>query len=213
VVIFLFVPRAVNTGVAGGPGFSVSQARVARVVVASSGVILVLRPLPWLAMCAAGLLVWTSDRVRVRELGDAHAGGDHHEDQEVVASSGPGCGWRAGEQRVDLGSGEVGQDRLGVVLGGDREDPGDQLGVLGMPERGVAVEGVDRGQARVARLDAVGAALLEHRQERGDQLGIEDADVQVAGLDGGALVNVGQEQSQGVAVGADRVVARCALTD
>jgi hypothetical protein len=117
------------------------------------------------------------------------------------------------EQRVDLGRGEVGEECLIVVLRGDRQDPGDEVGVLGVAQRGVTVEGVDRGQASVAGADAVPAALLERREERGDQLGVENADVQVAGLDAGAFMDVVQEQPQGVAVGGDRVLARAALGD
>ena len=49
VVSFLVVPRAVNTGEPAKPGVAVSHARIAVAVVVSSGVILVLRPLPWLA--------------------------------------------------------------------------------------------------------------------------------------------------------------------
>lgn len=100
-----------------------------------------------------------------------------------------------------------------MVLRGDCEDARDEVGVLGVTQRGVAVERVDRGQAGVARADAVAAALFEHRQERGDQLGVENADVEVAGLDLRAFVGVGQEQPHGVAVGGDRVLARTALTD
>src|ERR1019366_2475328 len=64
VVIFLVVPRGVNTGMAAGPGFSASHALIAAVVVLSSGVILFFLPFPRLAMWAAGLPVWTSARVR-----------------------------------------------------------------------------------------------------------------------------------------------------
>jgi hypothetical protein len=59
----------------------------------------------------------------------------------MVSPAGPGRAVRALEQRVDLGGVEVGEDRLIVVLRGDCEDARDEVGVLGVTQRGLSPVG------------------------------------------------------------------------
>ena len=96
----------------------------------------------------------------------------------MVASAGPGAAVGRGEQRVDLGFGEVGDQRPVEALGRDRQDARDRGGVLGVAQRGVAEQRVDRGQAGVAGADAVAALVLEVVEERADQRRVEVVEVE-----------------------------------
>jgi len=58
----------------------------------------------------------------------------------VVAPPAPGGPVRDREQRLDLRVVEVADDGLFPVLERDGQDLGDELGVLGVAERGVGVE-------------------------------------------------------------------------
>jgi hypothetical protein len=107
------------------------------------------------------------------QLGDAQPGLRGGQEQRVVASSGPGGAVGAGKQRLDLGGGEERDDSLVGAFGGDREHALDQAGVLGMPERAVLEERVDRGQADVARARAVAPLGLEMLEEGADQRRVE----------------------------------------
>ena len=68
--------------------------------------------------------------------------------------------------------------RLVEPFGWDREHAGDQVGVLGMPQRRVGEQGSDRGQPEVAGPGAVVPGGLEVVQERRDGLGVEVGPVQ-----------------------------------
>jgi hypothetical protein len=56
-----------------------------------------------------------------------------------------------------------------VAFGWDLNHPTDARGVLGMPQRGVPVERVDRREARVAGPGAVASFVFEVVEERADQ--------------------------------------------
>ncbi len=57
----------------------------------------------------------------------------------------------------------------------DRQHSADLVGVFGCVQRGVAEQGVDRGQAGVAGGGGVAALGFQVGQERGDQLGVDDS--------------------------------------
>ncbi|MBP2325871.1 hypothetical protein JOF56_006256 [Kibdelosporangium banguiense] len=59
-------------------------------------------------------------------------------EQGVVAAAGPGGAVGGGEQRVDFGVGEVGDDGLVVAFGGDGQDAVDVAGVFGVVQCGEA---------------------------------------------------------------------------
>ena len=79
--------------------------------------------------------------------------------------------------------------------------------VLGVPQRHVPVERVDRCQPGVPGPGAVVSVLLEVGEERADQRRVEIVDVELAGLLAGSLMREGQEQPERVAVGGDRLRA------
>jgi hypothetical protein len=145
------------------------------------------------------------------ELGDPQPGLNREREYRVVASAGPGALIAGGQQRVDLGLGQVGQQVLGGPFVRDREDPLDVVGVLGVVQREVGEPRVDRREPVVARLDRVAGVALEVVEERGDQRRVEPRDVQLAGRRGGAFGGAAQQQLEGVAVGGDRVRACLAL--
>ena len=66
------------------------------------------------------------------EFGDPQAGLDGQDQQGVIAAPGRGVGVGSGEQRRDLGFGEVGDQAAVEAFGWDRQDPLDHRGVLGM---------------------------------------------------------------------------------
>ena len=120
-----------------------------------------------------------------------------------------GCG----EQRIELGIGEERDKRLVKALGGDRENPLDCGGVLGVLERGVFEQRADRREPGVASPDAVRAVVLEVVEKRADQRGVEVVYLQQAGLLGGVLRGEREQHPQRVAVGSDRVRAGFSLVD
>ena len=116
------------------------------------------------------------------ELGHAQAGRDHGQDQRVVAASEPGGPVRRGEERVDLGLGEVGDVGAVIAFGRDLDHASDRRGVFGVPEGRVAAERVDRGESRVAGPGGVAAVCLEVVEERADQWRVEIVEVKLGWL-------------------------------
>ena len=148
------------------------------------------------------------------QFGDPQAGLDREREHRVVAPAGPGGLVAGGEQRVDLGIGEVGQEVALGAFGWDREHPGDRVGVLGVMQREVGEQRVDRGEPVVARRDRVARSVCEVVEERGDQRRVElgRCPARSAACRCG-LVAKPQQQLEGVAVGGDRVRARASLVD
>ena len=95
------------------------------------------------------------------ELGRAQSGLRGEEDHRVVTPAGPGPAVGGGEERVELAGGEPGHERAVVAFERDREDALDRGGVLGMLQRGVAVERADRGQPGVPGPRGAAAIVLE----------------------------------------------------
>ena len=102
---------------------------------------------------------------KLEQLGDSQPGLDGGEHQRVVAPAGPCCSVRGVEQRLRLDRRE---ERDGVFLGafaGDRKHALGEGGVLGVSQRAVVKEGVDRGEPDVAGAGGVPAFLLEVLQK------------------------------------------------
>jgi len=95
----------------------------------------------------------------------------------------------------------------------DREHALDVVGVLGMSQRGVSVERVDRREPGVAGACAVAAFGLEMVEERGDGCGVEIGDVERRRFAAAACGGEPQQQLDRVAVGGDRVRAGVALLE
>ena len=145
--------------------------------------------------------------VQAGELGHPDAGLDHQRQKRVVAAAEPGAFVGRGEQRCDLVAIEVADGVAFIPFGGDRHHPGDRVGVLGVLERRVPVEGMDRPQAGVAGSRAVAPVFFEMLEERADQRRVEIVDVQLERLLAGPLVREAQQQPERVPVGGDRLRA------
>jgi hypothetical protein len=148
-----------------------------------------------------------------RDLGDAGAGvvegGEHHR----VALATPGGPVRGGEQGFDLLAREEAEDGAVEPLGRDGAD------ALGDGERGgvadgrVAHEGADGGKAQVAGARGVAALALEVVKE-GEHPGcVEVVEDQRRGRPSGALLEVTQQELEGVPVAGDGLGARVPLGD
>jgi hypothetical protein len=85
--------------------------------------------------------------------------------------------------------------------------------VLGVFQRGEAVERVDGAEPRVTGPGAVAPVLFEMGEERADQRRVEIVEVQLIWLLAGLLVREAQQQPERIAVGGDRLRAGVALRD
>jgi hypothetical protein len=84
--------------------------------------------------------------------------------------------------------------------------------MLGVTQRGVFEQGVNRGQPPVAGTGLVAAFAFEMVEERPDQLRVQIADVQARRPFAGARCGEGEQQPIGVPVAGDRVRAGVALS-
>ena len=89
------------------------------------------------------------------KLGGPEPGLHGQQEQRVVTSPDRRGAVGHGQERVDLGLGEVADERRLVALVGDREHARDLLCALRRFQRREVEERVDRGQPRVAGPDAV----------------------------------------------------------
>ena len=131
----------------------------------------------------------------------------------MVATAEPGGLVGRGEQRFDLVEGEIADGVARVALGRDRHHPRDRVRVLGMVQRDVAVERVDRPEPGVAGAGTVVSVLFEVGQERADQRRVEVVDVQLERLFAGLLVSEAEQQPERVSIGGDRLRTAVALGD
>ena len=198
----------------GRPPRSASHARRTATVSLVSGVMRCLRPLPVAADVRAGAEVDVAAGQGRSARRPAARSGRRAGSDRVVAAAEPGAAVRGGEQRVDLGLGEVADERAVVALGRDRQHPLDRARVLGVAQRGVAVEA--SGSRRAGRCGS--AALLPRSvrggpgtrrsaARRGRRGRARWADLPVA------LRGEAEQQPERVAVGGDRVRAGVALAD
>jgi hypothetical protein len=145
------------------------------------------------------------------EFADSQPGLDGQDQQGVIAASEPGRPVWRGEQRVHFGRGEEADQCAVVAFGRDGQHLGDRLGVLGVAQRGVAEQRVDRGQACVAGAYAVASVALEVGEERGDEVGVEVGQVEPAWWGSGVLLREAEQQPQRVSVGGHGAWAALAL--
>jgi len=111
--------------------------------------------------------------VQPDELGGSQPGLDAGQQQGVIPPAGPGGPVGRGEQGVDLGCGEVGdQGPVGSPVR-DGEHPLDKGGVLWRARCRVAEQRVDGGQPAVAGAGGVVADGRQVVQERADRRGVE----------------------------------------
>ena len=99
------------------------------------------------------------------------------------------------------------------AFGWDRHHALDEVGVFGMAQRREGEQRVHRGESGIAGPCAVAAFAFEVIEEPADPGRVEVVEVQrVNGLPGG-VVNVAEQQPEGVPVGGDGVPARPPLSD
>ena len=111
------------------------------------------------------------------QLGDPQPGLDSEDEHGVVASAGPCAAVGCGQEGVDLGFGEPGEQSALLAFGGDGQHPLDGGGVFGVVERGVAEQRVDGGEPPVAGADRIVPVMFEVVEGRGDQRRVEVGDV------------------------------------
>ena len=145
------------------------------------------------------------------ELGGPQPGLGGEREERMVAAAVPRPGVRGGEQGRGLVGGEVGDGSPAVLLRGDREDPGDRPGVLGVAQGGELEERPDRGQPGVPGPGRVAAAGFQVGEEAADQPGVDGGDIDRGRSGACFLQGVAEEQPPGVAVGADGAGAGLAL--
>jgi hypothetical protein len=107
--------------------------------------------------------------VEADQLGETQACLGREQQQRVIAASEPCRSIRSGEDRLDLGAGQVSHLAFVVSLGRYREHALDMRAVGRLLERSEAKEGPDGGQAQVAGLDADVPLVLEVLQKRADE--------------------------------------------
>lgn len=159
----------------------------------------------------------TAERhVRAPEAGqlrDAQTGPDRERQQSVVPAAGPGPAIARGEERVDLGVGQVRDEGALEALGRDGQHPGDRRGVLGVPARRIRKQGVDRREPVVPGTRPIAALALEMVEECGDQRPIKIAEVERGWCLGGPGGGEAEEQPERVPIRRHRVRAGPALAE
>ena len=114
----------------------------------------------FLASLAVAPDVWPGAQLDIAadesgQFGDPQTGLDGQREQGLITATEPGAVVGRGQQGVDLVAGQEAHQFLLVTFGGDGQHPLDRLGVLRMPQGGVAEERVDRGEPGVAGGHAV----------------------------------------------------------
>ena len=131
----------------------------------------------------------------------------------MISPSGPRVLIACGEERVDFGVGEVSEDLVAGAFGWDREDPLDRSCVLGVIQREVGKQGMDRCEALVAGCWLVVAVMFEMFEECGDQHTVEVADIETARRFAGPVGGEAEQQAERELVCGDRVRAGSTLGD
>ena len=173
------VPRLVtNSGPPSLPGCLASHALSAATAWASSGVHRSFRPLPVQRTCAP-VPRWTS--ARVSPVSSETRSPARTAVSRRAWSRRPVQVSRSGAASRASASSSVSQVTivLSVRLGRDGQDPCDDGGVLGVAQRGVAEQGVDRGQPGVAGPAGVAALVSSWRRKRLISRGVEVGEVEV----------------------------------
>src|SRR2546425_5305876 len=145
------------------------------------------------------------------QLGQAQASLEGEQEQGVVTSTDQGGAVGSGQEGLDLGPVEEGDQGALEALERDGEDALDERGVFGVVEGCEVEEGVDGGETGIAGADGVASNGLEMSQKVADERGVEVVEVEAAWGLPSALVNEGEQQAEGVAVGSDGVRTGLAL--
>ena len=153
----------------------------------------------------------TSEHLSSGKLRDARPGLDGEVEQRLVPSPCPGAEVASAEQGVDLVVVQVGDDLSVGELDRDGEDTLDRAGMLGVAERRVGEQRVDRREAVVAGAHAVVPHHLQVLQEGTDERRVKVGEVELIGPLARPLGGKAQQQAEGVPVRGDGVGARSSL--
>ena len=129
----------------------------------------------------------------------------------MVPPSAVGRAVTAGQDGVNFQPRQVVDLSSWRALAGNREDARRQVEELRRAQRCEADERPYGGQTRIAGLNAVGAILFEVVEERQDHGSIEVVERERVGLPLAVLIEKGEQQSEGVAIGVDGLGADAPL--
>lgn len=99
----------------------------------------------------------------------------------MIAAAGPRGAVGRGEQGVDFNIGQEGHELARAALGRNREHAGNDGRLLGMFQRGIAEQGVNGRQPRVAGAHGVRTVMFKVREEASDERRVEVADFELRG--------------------------------
>jgi hypothetical protein len=106
----------------------------------------------------------------VSELGNPQPGSESEQQECAIPSADPRGDIRCREHSIDFRAREIGDRTVFVSLDRDGENPAAAIEVSGFADRHVSKEGVDRGEADIARARRVATVLLDVIQKRTDKL-------------------------------------------
>jgi hypothetical protein len=149
--------------------------------------------------------------VEIDQFGKAQAGLDCEQQQGVIAASKPCCAIGGGQKRFDLGSRQEMYLTLVMAFTWYREDALDKRTVGRFLEGNEPEEGVNGGQAEIARSGADASLCLEIGKERADEWCIEIIDDQIGGRLAEPRLCKPEQQPERVPIGCDRVATDVAL--
>ena len=173
---------------------------------------------PVLAAFSEAVDVRTPREMEIRaaqagELGGAQAGLDREGEERVVAATRPRGAVGGGEQGVDFEVGQEGHELTGPALGGNREHAGNDGCLFWMLQCGIAEQGMDGGQPRVAGAHGVRVVVFEVGQEPADEGRVEIAEFELRRRFGEVGRGEADEPPPRVPVCGDGVRAGMALPD
>ncbi len=150
--------------------------------------------------------------VEADQLGDAQPGLEGEHQQGTVPPAFPAPLVRGVDERGGFPGAEEAHGRLAEALGRDGQHPLDHSGVLGVAQGGVAEQGPDGREAKVAGPGAVVPFGLQVIQEGGDRLVVKVVPVEAGGGLPGSGVHEAHQQPERVPVGGNGAGAGLALT-
>jgi hypothetical protein len=128
-----------------------------------------------------------------------------YQEKRVIAPAEPGALIGSGEQGIDLLTREEADQGPREALAGDGKHTLDLRGMGGCLEGRVTKERVNGGQAQITASNAQPSLLFQMIEKRHNQGGIDFFEPQARGRLMKPLLRILQEQTEGVAIGTDRM--------
>ena len=150
---------------------------------------------------------------QVNELGDPQSGLDGEQHERAIPSADPCVDVGRRQQRVDFGACQIGDRTSLVPLDRNRQNPAAAIEMRRLADGHVLTEGVDRGEADIARPRRVATVLLDMIEKRADKRGIEIVEREARGRLREPLLRKPQQQPKRIAIRGDGMGARPLLAD